>query len=123
MTQNIEQRTLVAAATMEASAKAVNEIANTDRVVQTPVGPRNSFPKIVREFDEESTRLKTEWNDTSSKLQQDWGSESHRLKEDWNQESARLKSEWNNDSVTIRESWQQERNEFSVKALGVKLWE
>ncbi|MCS0393613.1 hypothetical protein ND980_15410 [Vibrio diabolicus] len=123
MTKNIEQRTLVAAATMEASAKAVNEIANTDRVVQTPVGPRNSFPKIVREFDEESTRLKTEWNDTSSKLQQDWGSESHRLKEDWNQESARLKSEWNNDSVTIRESWQQERNEFSVKALGVKLWE
>ncbi|HHX8641036.1 TPA: hypothetical protein ACVO4S_003182 [Vibrio diabolicus] len=49
MTQNIEQRTLAATATMEGAAKSVDEIANTDKVVETPVGYRDSFPKISRE--------------------------------------------------------------------------
>ncbi|HBC3857009.1 TPA: hypothetical protein KD866_002386 [Vibrio parahaemolyticus] len=52
MTQNIEERTLAATATMEGAAKAVDEIANTDKDVSTPVGMRKSFPKIAREADE-----------------------------------------------------------------------
>ncbi|HHF3110244.1 TPA: hypothetical protein ACPJ1P_004776, partial [Vibrio diabolicus] len=62
MTQNIEQRTLAATSSIETSAKAVDEIAHTDKVVDTPVGQRKSFPRISREWDDESTRLKTEWN-------------------------------------------------------------
>ncbi|EPF7752870.1 hypothetical protein ACSVMW_001873 [Vibrio parahaemolyticus] len=101
MSQNIEQRTLAATATMEGAAKAVAEIANTDKDVSTPVGSRKSFPKISREWDEESTRLKDEWGS----------------------ESQRLQTEWNNDSATLRQDWQNERNELSTKALGVKPWE
>ncbi|WP_372378532.1 hypothetical protein ACBZ91_06555 [Vibrio natriegens] len=101
MTQNIEQRTLAATATMEGAAKAVDEIAHKDADVITPVGTRKSFPKISREWNEESTRLKDEWGS----------------------ESQRLQTEWNNDSATLRQDWQNERNELSTKALGVKPWE
>lgn len=90
MTQNIEERTLAATATMEGAAKAVDEIANTDKDVSTPVGSRKSFPKISREWDEKATELKTIWE---------------------------------NDSATLRQDWQNERNELSTKALGVKPWE
>lgn len=100
MTKNIEQRTLAATSTIETSAKAVDEIAHTDNVVDTPVGKRKSFPRISRE----------------------WGDESSRLQKDWNEESERLKNEWRNDSAIIREDWSNERNELSVKANGIKLW-
>jgi len=52
MTQNIEERTLAATSTMEGAAKAMDEIANTDKTVETPVGPRKSFPKLSREIEE-----------------------------------------------------------------------
>ncbi|HBK5925049.1 TPA: hypothetical protein LMR64_002706 [Vibrio alginolyticus] len=75
MTQNIEQRTLAATSSIETSAKAVDEIAHTDKVVDTPVGQRKSFPRISREWDDESTRLKTEWNNESAVLREDWRNE------------------------------------------------
>nr|WP_319554583.1 hypothetical protein [uncultured Vibrio sp.] len=101
MTQNIEQRTLAATATMEGAAKAVDEIAHKDADVITPVGTRKSFPKISREWDDESQRLQKNWGD----------------------ESLRLQTEWQNNSSTLRQDWQNERNELSTKALGVKPWE
>ncbi|MBE4142047.1 hypothetical protein HJ101_17430 [Vibrio parahaemolyticus] len=52
MTQNIEQRTLAATSTMEVAAKSVDEIAHADKQVVTPVGVRDSFPKISRESKE-----------------------------------------------------------------------
>ena len=79
MTQNIEQRTLAATATMEGAAKAVDEIANTDKDVTTPVGTRKSFPKISREWDEKSTELKTAWENDSATLRQDWQNERNEL--------------------------------------------
>lgn len=101
MTQNIEQRTLAATTTLESSAKTVDEIAHTDKVVETPVGQRKSFPKIAKEWDDESTLLK----------------------QNWQQESKQLKQSWENDSTTLRSEWKQERDQFSVKSLGVKPWE
>ncbi|MGU3704908.1 hypothetical protein NAL94_23680 (plasmid) [Vibrio alginolyticus] len=101
MTQNIEDRTQVAVTRYEGAAKSVDEIAHKDADVVTPVGSRKSFPKISREWDEESTRLKNEWGS----------------------ESFRLQNEWKNESETIKESWKTERNELSIKALGVKPWE
>lgn len=101
MTQNIEQRTEVAVKKYEGAATSVDEIAHTDKDVDTPVGRRKSFPKISRE-----------WDDESQRLQKDWGDQSHRLQ-----------TEWQNDSAVIREDWQTERNELSTKALGVKPWE
>ncbi|MCR9959661.1 hypothetical protein NB573_06320 [Vibrio alginolyticus] len=79
MTQNIEQRTLAATSTMEGAAKAVNEIANTDKVVVTAVGERKSFPQISREWDEKATELKTIWENDSTTLRQDWQSERNEL--------------------------------------------
>ncbi|MFH4371835.1 hypothetical protein, partial [Vibrio alginolyticus] len=94
MTQNIEQRTEVAVKRYEGAAKSVDEIANTDKVVETPVGQRKSFPKIAKEWDEESTLLK----------------------QNWQQESKQLKQSWENDSTTLRSEWKQERDQFSVKS-------
>ncbi|HCE1967429.1 TPA: hypothetical protein NGS74_005014 [Vibrio parahaemolyticus] len=79
MTQNIEQRTLAATATMEGAAKAVDEIAHTDKDVSTPVGSRKSFPKISREWDEKATELKTTWENDSATLRQDWQNERNEL--------------------------------------------
>ncbi|MFG0473699.1 hypothetical protein [Vibrio sp. YQ_10] len=79
MTQNIEQRTLAATATMEGAAKAVDEIANTDKDVSTPVGSRKSFPKISREWDEKATELKKTWENDSATLRQDWQNERNEL--------------------------------------------
>lgn len=79
MTQNIEQRTLAATTTMEGAAKAVDEIANTDKDVTTPVGTRKSFPKISREWDEKATELKTTWENDSATLRQDWQNERNEL--------------------------------------------
>ncbi|EOX4945668.1 hypothetical protein ACFLJY_004382 [Vibrio alginolyticus] len=101
MTQNIEQRTLAATNTIETAAKSVDEIANQDKLVATPVGQRKSFPQLSREWESESSRLKKEWGD----------------------ESQRLRSEWNNDSAVLREDWKQERDAMSIKALGIKPWE
>ncbi|EJL6784166.1 hypothetical protein NMR91_003058 [Vibrio alginolyticus] len=101
MTKNIEERTLAATTTLESSAKTVDEIAHTDKVVETPVGQRKSFPKIAKEWDDESTRLKSEWGS----------------------ESQRLQAEWNNESTVLREDWRNERDAMSIKALGVKPWE
>ncbi|EPA0546265.1 hypothetical protein ACQZN4_001987 [Vibrio alginolyticus] len=61
MTQNIEERTLAATATMEGAAKAVDEIANTDKVVETPVGQRKSIPMLSRELDEENVRRESKF--------------------------------------------------------------
>lgn len=60
MTQNIEERTLAATATMEGAAKAVDEIANTDKIVETPVGQRKSIPMLSRELDEDNVRREGE---------------------------------------------------------------
>ncbi|ELA7356046.1 hypothetical protein Q9X91_002670, partial [Vibrio alginolyticus] len=79
MTQNIEQRTLVATTTLESSAKTVDEIAHKDTEVATPVGNRKSFPKISREWDEKSTELKTQWENDSATLRQDWQNERNEL--------------------------------------------
>lgn len=101
MTQNIEQRTEVAVKKYEGSADTVEKIAQTDSNVPTAAGERKSFPKISRE-----------WEENSQHLQKEWGNESQRLQ-----------TEWNNDSATIRQDWQTERNELSTKALGVKPWD
>lgn len=101
MTQNIEQRTAVAVKKYEGSASTVEQIAHSDGYIETGAGHRKSFPKISRE-----------WDDESKRLQQDWGDNSRRLQD-----------EWQNDSAVIRGDWQNERNELSTKALGVKPWE
>ncbi|HGF5004087.1 TPA: SGNH/GDSL hydrolase family protein [Vibrio parahaemolyticus] len=49
MTQNIEQRTEAAVTKYETASDAVQKLVNTDAVVETPVGARDSFPKISRE--------------------------------------------------------------------------
>ncbi|HHX8281136.1 TPA: hypothetical protein ACVOZE_004416 [Vibrio diabolicus] len=90
MTQNIEQRTLEAVTKYESAVTTVDEIAHADKDIDTQHGKRKSFPKISRE---------------------------------WNDESQRLQREWQNDSAVIRENWQAERNELSIKALGIKVWE
>ncbi len=79
MTQNIEQRTLAATTTIEGAAKSVDEIAHTDKEVQTPAGYRKSFPKISREWDQESMRLQNEWKNDSANIRQNWQSERNEL--------------------------------------------
>ncbi|WP_237487219.1 hypothetical protein, partial [Vibrio hippocampi] len=101
MTQNIEQRTEVAVKKYEGASDTVNQLAETDAIVNTGAGTRKSFPKISQEWDDESNKLKKDWGD----------------------ESSRLQTEWSNESAVIREDWQTERNELSTKALGVKPWE
>lgn len=45
------------------------------------------------------------------------------ISREWDEKSTELKTVWENDSATLREEWRNERNELSVKALGVKPWE
>lgn len=101
MNQNIEQRTEIAVKKYETASDTADKLAHTDSNVLTPVGYRNSFPKISRVWDEESQRLQKDWSD----------------------ESQRLQREFRNESAVIREDWQNERDALSTKALGVKLWE
>ncbi|EIO2938107.1 hypothetical protein LQH81_004692 [Vibrio parahaemolyticus] len=49
MTQNIEQRTEVAVTRYEGAATTADELVHQDKVVTTPAGKRDSFPKISRE--------------------------------------------------------------------------
>lgn len=60
MTKNIEERTLAATATLESSAKTVDELAHTDNDIETPVGKRKSMPKLSREFEEDNQRREIE---------------------------------------------------------------
>jgi hypothetical protein len=46
-----------------------------------------------------------------------------KISREWDEKSTELKQVWENDSATLREEWRNERNELSVKALGVKPWE
>ncbi|HHF3200115.1 TPA: hypothetical protein ACPJ13_000136 [Vibrio alginolyticus] len=69
MTKNIEERTLAATATLELSAKTVDEIAHQDKDVPTPVGNRKSFPKISREADE---RFLIQQNRHNEEFQHRW---------------------------------------------------
>ncbi len=68
MTQNIEQRTEAAVTKYENASDAVQKMVNTDGVVETPVGERSSFPKISREWDNESQRLQQEWQNERDEL-------------------------------------------------------
>ncbi len=52
MTQNIEQRTEVAVTKYENASDLIDKLGNTDDEVQTPAGPRDSFPKLSREIKE-----------------------------------------------------------------------
>ncbi|MGF1884191.1 hypothetical protein [Vibrio splendidus] len=52
MTQNIEQRTEVAVTKYEKASDILDHLASTDSVVETPVGKRDSFPKLSREISE-----------------------------------------------------------------------
>ncbi|ENO1858601.1 SGNH/GDSL hydrolase family protein [Vibrio alginolyticus] len=79
MTKNIEQRTEDAVIKYEHASGTVDDIANKDDDVKTGAGYRKSFPKISREWEIESSRIKQEW--------------------------------------------QGERDQLSIKALGVKTWE
>ncbi|MBE3914872.1 hypothetical protein HJ155_23055 [Vibrio parahaemolyticus] len=79
MTQNIEQRTEVAVTKYEGAAKSVDEIAHTDKDVVTPAGTRKSFPKISREWDDESQRLQKEWKNDSAVIREDWQTERNEL--------------------------------------------
>ncbi|WP_438454522.1 SGNH/GDSL hydrolase family protein [Vibrio alginolyticus] len=101
MTQNIEQRTEVAVKKYESASDVVEKIANTDGYVETGSGHKKSFPKISRE-----------WDENSQKMQKDWGDESQRLQ-----------TEFQNESAVIREDWQNERDSLSIKSLGVKPWQ
>lgn len=79
MTQNIEQRTELAVKKYEGAATSVDEIAHTDKDIETPVGKRKSFPKISREWDDESQRLQREWQNDSSVIREDWQTERNEL--------------------------------------------
>ncbi|MDW1981953.1 hypothetical protein [Vibrio sp. Vb0304] len=46
-----------------------------------------------------------------------------KISREWDEKSTELKTQWENDSATLREDWHNERNELSIKALGVKPWE
>ncbi|HHC6612673.1 TPA: hypothetical protein ACN311_001865 [Vibrio parahaemolyticus] len=61
MTQNIEQRTLEAVTKYESAVTTVDEIAHADKDIDTQHGKRKSFPKISREWNDESQRLHREW--------------------------------------------------------------
>lgn len=76
MTQNIEQRTLAATNTMESAAKSVDEIAHQDKVVETPVGPRKSIPRLARELEEDNVRRENDFQQRFSQSQYalDWSS-------------------------------------------------
>ncbi|MBV1842699.1 hypothetical protein [Photobacterium ganghwense] len=101
MTQNIEKRTEVAATKFEGASQVAHKLAHVDGEVLTAAGPRKSFPKVSREFDDEATRLK----------------------KNFSEESVRLQTEWSNESAVIREEWANERNAMSIKSLGVLGWE
>ncbi|EGR2774169.1 exo-alpha-sialidase [Vibrio parahaemolyticus] len=79
MTQNIEQRTNVAVTKYEGAANKVEEIASKDKDVLTNDGVRKSFPKISREWNEESNRLQTEWKNDSTVIREDWQNERNEL--------------------------------------------
>lgn len=46
-----------------------------------------------------------------------------KISREWDEKATELKTIWENDSATLRQDWQNERNELSTKALGVKPWE
>lgn len=79
MTQNIEQRTEVAVKKYEGASDTVDKFAHLDGNVSTNAGARKSFPKISREWDEESERLKKEWNNDSTTIREDWQNERNEL--------------------------------------------
>ncbi|PSB81564.1 hypothetical protein C5F61_01560, partial [Photobacterium damselae subsp. damselae] len=79
MTQNIERRTELAVKKYEDAATSVYEIAHTDKDIEIPVGRRKSFPKISREWDDESQRLQREWQNDSSVIREDWQTERNEL--------------------------------------------
>ena len=60
MTQNIEQRTAVAVKKYEGAAAVVGDLSNTDSTVDTPVGQRESFPKLSRKHKEDRDRREVE---------------------------------------------------------------
>ena len=53
MTQNLEQRTEVAVTKYEKASNVADNLVNTDAIVDTPVGPRESFPRLSRRFSDE----------------------------------------------------------------------
>lgn len=79
MTQNIESRTEVAVKKYEGASNVVDKIAQTDADVETGVGKRKSFPKISREWNDESQRLQTEWKNDSGVIREDWQNERNEL--------------------------------------------
>ncbi|EJC6874008.1 hypothetical protein MX838_004352 [Vibrio parahaemolyticus] len=79
MTQNIEQRTEVAVKKYEGASDVVDKIAQTDDDVETGAGTRKSFPKISREWNDESQRLQTEWQNDSAVIRDDWKAERNEL--------------------------------------------
>ncbi|WP_321282984.1 hypothetical protein [uncultured Vibrio sp.] len=54
MTQNIEQRTEAAVTKYEKASVTIEKFAETDGMIQTGSGSRNSFPKLSREIKEEA---------------------------------------------------------------------
>ncbi|HCH5589231.1 TPA: hypothetical protein NKZ51_004584 [Vibrio parahaemolyticus] len=79
MTQNIEQRTEFAVKKYEGASDVVDKIAQTDADIETGAGVRKSFPKISREWDDESQRLQKEWQNDSAVIREDWQTERNEL--------------------------------------------
>ncbi|MCQ9036851.1 hypothetical protein H2C68_07625 [Vibrio alginolyticus] len=72
MTKNIEDRTLAATTTLESSAKTVDEIANKDKFVSTPVGQRKSFPMLSREEQDLQQKREVDFQDSQLKKDNDF---------------------------------------------------
>ncbi|CAK3505751.1 hypothetical protein VCRA2125O79_330042 [Vibrio crassostreae] len=82
MTQNIEQRTEVAVTKYEKASGVVDLLANTDSTVQTAVGPRDSFPKLSREFAEDNFRRDEEFHSDQHRRENEHiNAQSHRNSE------------------------------------------
>ncbi|MBS9912025.1 hypothetical protein, partial [Vibrio alginolyticus] len=66
MTQNIEERTQVAVTRYEGAATTADELAHQDKVVDTPVGQRESFPRLSRQIAEEKQRFTNDFDTDQS---------------------------------------------------------
>lgn len=70
MTKNIEQRTEIAVSKYEKASDIVDKLSGTDSVINTPAGPRSSFPKLSREFASDNVRREFEHQTAQSTREQ-----------------------------------------------------
>lgn len=94
MTQNIEQRTEVAVTKYENASNVAEKLVNTDSVVSTPVGDRESFPMISRLETESRLKRDNEFSADQESRDKAFGESQSLRSQDFDRENAERDNEF-----------------------------